>query len=79
MKKKLTILLAALALVVGGTFLSATPMALTSPPKAEASYLNSCYRAMDGSRWCWRTGCTAFEYWALGCRDGWVRSTVWYA
>ena len=40
----------------------------------------SCYRAMDGSVWCWRYACTYFETVVLGCRDGWYRaSTTWYA
>jgi len=40
----------------------------------------SCYRAMDGSVYCWRYACTFFETVALGCRDGWYRtSSTWYA
>lgn len=40
----------------------------------------SCYLAMDGSTWCYRYSCTTWEYWMLGCRDGWFRySNYWWA
>ena len=78
LKKAIGILGVASALALGGTAFSATPAAPVVE-KAHASYYNSCYLAMDGSRWCWRTGCTFFETIAYGCRDGWVRTNTWYA
>lgn len=39
----------------------------------------SCYLAMNGATYCWRYACTYFEKVALGCYDGWYRTTMWYA
>lgn len=79
MKKALMALVTSVALAVACTFLSVTPVAIATP-KAEAASYTSCYMAMDGSTWCYRYGCSWFETVALGCRDGWVRtSTTWYA
>jgi hypothetical protein len=77
MKKLLATFALAATLAIGGTALSATPASLTTP-KAEAATYSQCFTAMNGERWCYRTGCTFWE-WAGGCRDGWVRTNTWYA
>jgi hypothetical protein len=39
-----------------------------------------CYWGMDGGYYCYRYGCTNFEYWFYGCRDGYYRvNSYWYA
>jgi hypothetical protein len=78
MKKKLLTLAAALMITFGGVAFSATPLA-PATPKAEASYFNSCHQDLDGSRWCYRSGCTFFETLAYGCYTGWVRVNTWSA
>jgi len=79
MKKAFLALVASVALAIGCTFLSATPVAPVTS-KAKAYSTTSCYRAIDGSIWCWKYGCSWFETVALGCHDGWFRaSTTWYA
>lgn len=38
-----------------------------------------CYWGMDGGYYCYRYGCTNWEYWFYGCRDGWYRvNNYWY-
>ena len=117
MKKFLAMIVTALAIVVGGNILVATPAhsapvstsvsaVVTEVPTAKtllhvdalapsaisAPHLIgvgggvqpawryvSCYWAMNGAQYCWRYSCTYFERVALGCYDGWYRTTLWYA
>lgn len=78
LKKSIGILGVATALALGGTVVSATPFA-PATQKAEAASYTSCYWAMDGGYYCYRYACAYFEKVALGCRDGWVLRSRWYA
>jgi hypothetical protein len=78
MKKVLATLGLALALAIGSTALSGTPIALATP-KAQAAVLSNCYVSISGEQWCYRSGCTTLEIWFNGCTQGWVRmNKPWY-
>lgn len=79
MKKLLAILGMSSALALGGVAYSATP---SSPvQKAEAAVsIGSCYWAMDGTYWCYRSGCSYMDWRLYGCYNGWIKvKRPWYA
>lgn len=72
MKKALGILGLSFALALGGTAISATPAAPVQ--KAEAAVnIYGCYWRMDGTYWCYRTGCTLYDLVKYNCYNGWFR------
>jgi hypothetical protein len=79
MKKALATLGVAAALALGGTALSGTPVAPVQKAEAVVTF-TGCYRALNGTYWCHRNGCTYMDWRLYGCYNGLVKvNRPWYA
>jgi hypothetical protein len=79
MKKAFSILGMSAALALGGVAYSATPAAPVQQAEAAVN-IYGCYWRMDGSYWCYRTGCSVMDKYLYGCYNGWFKvNRPWYA